>query len=259
MFIDFLKTHPPLESTLVLLVPVGVLALWALRKTSRVPALLLIAVLLVYAGLSTPFGSEALAFGLGYGFTPIRDAGEARGADTIVILGSGVRTYRIDQRVLSVVSDGSALRALEAARLYHLVGARLVIASGGMPFPEYSLRPESEAIRAAVVAAGVPAERVIEESKSRTTRDEARILAPLLKARGAKRFLLVTSATHMRRSLAVFHAEGLEPIPAIAPVRSDHLPPLPVLLPNDESRHLSDGALYDYAATMYYWWEGWLK
>ena len=259
MIVDFLKTHPPLESTIVHLVVVGVLALWLWRKPSRLPALLLVAIVMAYAGLSTPLGSEALEHGLGYGFTPIRQASDARGADTIVILGSGINTYRVDRSVLAVPTDGTALRALEAARVYRLIGARLVIACGGTVFPDRTLRPESEAIRAAVIAAGVPADRVIEESKSRTTRDGALMLAPILKARRTTRVVLVTSPAHMRRSLAVFRAEGLEPIPAVAPIRSDHLKPPPFFLPNDESRRLADSALYDYAATIYYWWQGWLQ
>ena len=64
-----------------------------------------------------------------------------------------------------------------------------------------------------------------------TTRDEARLLAPILVARGAQRFILVTSPTHMRRAVAAFRREGLDPVPSVAPMRSDTADTPPLLCP----------------------------
>ena len=86
------------------------------------------------------------------------------------------------------------------------------------------------------------------------------LVGPVLRAHGAKGFVLVTSPAHMRRALAVFRAEGLDPVPSVAPIRSEHLSRrrrccfrMPTAL------WLADQVLYEYAATVYYWWSGWLR
>ena len=91
-----------------------------------------------------------------------------------------------------------------------------------------------------------------------TTRDQARLIGEILRARGIGRFVLVTAPTHMGRSLAVFRAAGLDPVPSVSLIRSTHLPPPSWVVPSDESLSESDAAIYDYAAFAYYWWRGWL-
>ena len=85
------------------------------------------------------------------------------------------------------------------------------------------------------------------------------MVAPILRAHGVGRFVLVTSPTHMRRSLAAFRNEGLDPVASVAPVRSPHIGPPPFLWPNGDSLSAADDTIYDYAATVYYWWRGWTK
>lgn len=63
---------------------------------------------------------------------------------------------------------------------------------------------------------GVPAEAILLEESSRNTRQNASESAALLKARGIRRILLVTSATHMDRALGHFREAGLEVTPAPA-------------------------------------------
>jgi uncharacterized SAM-binding protein YcdF (DUF218 family) len=58
---------------------------------------------------------------------------------------------------------------------------------------------------------GVPAARIIVEDKSMNTRDHPVYLRPILKD---EKFVVVTSAYHMRRALRNFEANGLYGIPA---------------------------------------------
>ena len=51
------------------------------------------------------------------------------------------------------------------------------------------------------------------EPDSRDTADEAEIIAKMI---GREKFILVTSAAHMPRSMALFRKRGLQPIPAPA-------------------------------------------
>jgi uncharacterized SAM-binding protein YcdF (DUF218 family) len=260
MIVDFIKEqlHPSSPFTMLIVLGVGVAWLFV-RPSSRWPRRFLLAMLLTYWLISTHTGAMLLVAGLGHGFTALHSREEARGADAVVVLGGGAATYMGGGQVVGVLTTGSIMRALEGARVAKLIGARLVVASGGEPRPELQLKPESEMLAAALVAAGVPPDRIVEESTSKTTRDQARLIPAILKARGIDRFVLVTSPVHMGRSLALFRAQGVEPVPSAAPMRSEHLPPPSWILPSVGSLIVSDEALYDYAAWMYYWWKGWLR
>ena len=61
---------------------------------------------------------------------------------------------------------------------------------------------------------GVPKHDIIGEEKSRDTFESALESEKILKKRGWKRYLLVTSAMHMPRSMLIFSARVPEPIPA---------------------------------------------
>src|SRR5436190_2160704 len=98
------------------------------------------------------------------------------------------------------------------------------------------------------VSAGVPAASVVEDSRSTSTRDQAKQIGPILRDHHIQRFVLVTSPMHMRRSLAVFRAAGFDPVASTAPLRSEQLLPPCSLMPDDEAWWLSDMAMYDYVA-----------
>lgn len=236
----------------------GVVAAWLnWRPASRAPRRLLLALFLGYWLVSTPVGAGALIAGLSYGLTPVSSRDLVQGADAIVLLGGGATTLTAGGVTLGQLTQTSALRALETARVYRLIGAPLVVASGGIPYPEIQLKSESEMLRDALIQAGVAPADIVQESASRTTRDQARLIRSLLQARAVRRFVLVTSPPHMRRALAAFQAEGLDPVPSVSRMRSEHLRPPPFFLPNDESLYFSDMAIYSYAAWLYYWWNGW--
>jgi uncharacterized SAM-binding protein YcdF (DUF218 family) len=75
-------------------------------------------------------------------------------------------------------------------------------------------RTEAAEIADLLVEWGVPRAAIVEEGASRTTSENAVQVARLLRTRGLRRVLLVTSALHMRRALAAFRAEGVEAIPS---------------------------------------------
>ncbi len=256
--VDLLKTYfrPGSPTFVAAAVAAGVLWLLA-RPRSRAPRLYLAAVAIELWLAATPLGVRLAMLGLTSGFDSIHTAEEAGHADAVVILGGGANTFSLDGELVGVLSRPSLLRALEGARVAKLLDARLVVASGGAPRPELQRRPESEIMRDVLVALGVPARTIVLESASRTTRDEARRLGPILEAHHVRRFVLVTSLTHMRRSLAALRAEGLDPIPSAAPVSSDEAPRPRWWLPNEDSQELFDEAVYEQAARIYYWWKGW--
>jgi len=256
LFKFYLRPGSPFA--VVLLFGIGVVWLYR-RPAERAPRRYLLIVLLGFWFAATPMGAGLLTWGLGHGLTSLTTRDEARGADTVVVLGGGARTFTNGEAVVGVPTTPSILRALEGARVAKLIRARLVIASGGRPRPDIQLRPESQILREALIEAGVGPERIVEESTSTTTREEALFIAPILRAHGVGRSVLVTSPTHMRRALAAFRSEGLYVVPSVAAVRSTHIDRPLFFWPNTESLSASDDTIYDYAATVYYWWRGWTK
>jgi uncharacterized SAM-binding protein YcdF (DUF218 family) len=258
MAIEFIKQQFHLAAPLGLctLLAIGVAWSWR-RPAARGPRLYWTSLALAYWFAATPVGADLLNSGLSRGVTRIYSRDQGRGADAVVLLGGGANTVSVGGEVAGTLPVGSILRALEAARVFKLIDARILIASGGIPRPDLVLRPESDMLRDVLLKAGVAPAAIVEESRSKNTREQALLVGPLLRAADVKRFVLVTSPAHMKRSLAVFRAAGLQPIGSAAPPRSEHLRGQPRLLPNGESLWASDDALYNYAAWVYYWGRGW--
>ena len=108
----------------------------------------------------------------------------------------------------------AADRIWYAARLYRAGKAPWVLVSGGKLPWGGGEQPESVVMAELLQEWGVPATAILQESASRTTRENRDNSLPLLQAHGARRILLVTSALHMPRALALFRATNLEVIPA---------------------------------------------
>lgn len=125
-------------------------------------------------------------------------------ADAIVILGGGVRARAPEY------GDQPNLNATELERLRH--GARLnratgrpILVTGGSP---EGAEPESFLMREVLHEDfGVEVRWV--ESESRTTRENARNSARILKAEGVRRIYLVSQGWHLARAIKAFESEGL--------------------------------------------------
>ena len=257
MLVDFLKeTMRPssIRCVLMLLTPgvvlmnVRPLAAWGRRWVS--------AVVVMYWMLSCPITVDVLARTLSRGYATLESA-DARQAKAVVMLGSGTKNLRFRGQQLSFVNVPSGLRALETARLFKLMDRPLLIASGGVTDKDPAGAPESDAYEPALVALGVPADRILQESLSKNTHDEAVAIKDMLRERGISEFVLVTSPLHMRRSMYAFEAQGMHPIPAVAPLYPERIDqPFP-LLPSDATLDIGDQVVYEWVARAYYWWKGW--
>ncbi|HEY1535292.1 MAG TPA: YdcF family protein, partial [Polyangiaceae bacterium] len=116
----------------------------------------------------------------------------------------------------------AALRRVERAiEAYRAEGAALVIASGGKTWAGFQ---ECKVFASGLVSRGIPAQHVLEETDSLTTRGNARGVAALLRDRELQRVGLVTCDFHMPRALRLFQRAGLSPIPvpARSPARPFH-------------------------------------
>ena len=200
-----------LKALTVLLTPLGLaltLILIGLAFSRR--SLVLLAAIWLWVW-STPMAAEWLGGTLEYQHV-IQPIAALPSADAIVILGGAVDAPVppwFPEPNLGAAAD----RIVFGAKLWHAGKAPLVFFTGGTPPPQ----PSEAAVAAGLLGLmGVPPHAIAQEGESRTTRANAALSAPLLRARGVKRALLVTSVWHMPRALQNFQAEApdIEWIPA---------------------------------------------
>lgn len=131
--------------------------------------------------------------------------GRAAGIEMVVVMGASQGDA--PRLPLSNRPNTAAVyRLLEGISIYRAnPGSKLVLSGGGSD--------ESHAILMAQVAAqiGVPTEDIVLQTVSRDTEEEVGLLKPIV---GNHRFVVVTSAAHMPRTMLLFHAAGLHPFAA---------------------------------------------
>ena len=241
---------PGSMSFLFLGLAVGVAWLYGPASVARWGRLWLTVLGLLYLILSLPAVSNRLLWSLQGDATSIRDADDARGADVIVVLGNGGVSYSDGSRGIHQFMRRTAFCVLEALRLEALLQPRLFIASGGPPDGGDLRWPEAKTMERELVWHGVEAERVVVETQSRTTEDQVRNVATLLKGRGITRFVMVTTPAHSARALALFADEQLEAIPSVAEGLQYHPPSGGVRdwIPSAVALRGSESAMYEYLA-----------
>lgn len=126
---------------------------------------------------------------------------------TIVVLGGGHSDSTTLSRV-NQLSSSALSRLAEALRLARLLPEAQLIVSG-YNGPRSS--SHAQILAEAAQSLGLAPERIIQFDTTRDTHDEASELARRL---GSEPFLLVTSAWHMPRSMALCEKVGLHPIAA---------------------------------------------
>ncbi len=110
-------------------------------------------------------------------------------------------------RVELDASGDRALAMLELARQFPK--ARIVF-SGGSANLTTAPVPEAPLAGQLLDSFGIPRDRVTLESRSRTTYENAVFTRDLVAPKPGQRWLLVTSAFHMPRSIGVFRAAGFD-------------------------------------------------
>jgi uncharacterized SAM-binding protein YcdF (DUF218 family) len=169
----------------------------------------------------------------------------------IVVLGGGhVSDPRLP--VNSQISEAALGRVVEGVRLYHAIpGSRLLLSGGGVFDPV----PESEVMARIAVLLGVKSQDIMLESDSRDTAEEAEIIAKMI---GREKFILVTSAAHLPRSMALFRKRGMQPIPAPANylLKQSQGFNLGVFFPGPVNLTLAQTALHEYLGLAWAWLRG---
>ncbi|MET3614487.1 uncharacterized SAM-binding protein YcdF (DUF218 family) [Rhizobium aquaticum] len=240
-------------STLFMLIGVLGVVLLTLRRRRKGIALCTTSILLT------------LAFGL----TPLANVPQAILEDRfpqpviaepptgIIMLGGPVDVDLSPARHTTII-DSAAERVTETAVLaVRYPQARVFLSGGTGHFGDPGANTESALTKALFVNLGIPAERIEMEEKSRTTAENARYSLEALKPRPGERWLLVTSAAHMPRSVGAFRAVGFDVIPYPVGYRTFGLSRL-FVFPDSVSNGLGlvDAATHEWIGLLGYWLSG---
>jgi len=230
----------------------------AARPHARGPRRWLAGVVLFYCAASIRAVPWILSRPLVSGFHHFSGSDVTPDMTMIVVLGSGSFTVHGAEERMGVFDVSGAARVLEAAYIYRLIGSPWILSSGGTS-GGFMTHPSALTMRNGLVQLGVPVERILLEASSQTTRDEAVLIAPMLRAMHVTRIVLVTSDLHMRRSIGTFRAVGLDPVPAIAENPMKNQSRLKSFIPTPEGLEFTSGVVHEYVGLMYYAARGWLR
>ena len=258
MFILFGKIVTPLITPLGFAFAFWVAALlcsWRkARRTARMLTLAGIVVILVFANSLV---GDRLLGGLEDDFE-VRKVEDYPEVDAVVVLG-GVPLPSIPPRLEVNVGPGFD-RMRHGMRLLRAGKGRFLILSGGtIPALVGSEVAEADQLQSLALEYGIPGEGILLEGRSRNTYENAIFTRELLEEHGLGKVLLVTSASHMRRSVAVFRTQGVEVIPAPTDVRVVDLPPnLGKLVPTLGGLEFSTIAIKEHVGLWVYRLRGWI-
>jgi uncharacterized SAM-binding protein YcdF (DUF218 family) len=185
---------------------VGVILLWFSRRQTAGKIVTSIGVLL-FGVLSYDAASEGLLRPLEYEHPPLKSMEGLSNVRWVAVLGGG---HVSDPRLPATGQIGvsTLVRLAEGIRIHKMLPESKLILSGGASFDPV---PNAEVMAEVALALGMVEDDLVLESTSRDTKDEARLIKEIL---GDAPFVLVTSASHMPRSVALFEELGMRPIPA---------------------------------------------
>jgi uncharacterized SAM-binding protein YcdF (DUF218 family) len=235
---------------------VGIALLWFTQKQKAGKILVTLGALLLLLFSLNPVADRILGplerwYPAG---TAVRK-GEAPSLDPsikwIVVLGGGHNSDP-EVPVISQLSFFTLVRLVEGIALYRaLPGARLLL-SGGRVFDPV---PEAQVMAQAARSLGVNPQDLVLEPYSRDTEEEAKIIKDWV---GKENFILVTSASHQLRAVAMFRKQGMTPIPWPIGhrVKESYSFILFELIPNIRALEKTDTAFYEYLGLAWAWMRG---
>ena len=243
----------PLPMIMLVLV-IGLLLLWLTRREKTGKLLTTIGVILLYA-VSTNLIPDVMIRPLEDRYPPLTVHADAsalpRNIAYVVVLGGG-HVYNPKLPLTGQISQEELTRLVEGIGLHRrLPGSRLVLTGGAIHDPV----PEAQMMANVAGFLGVAPDEMILDTRSEDTKDEAVDVRRIV---GEKPFILVTSAEHMPRAMALFEKQGMRPIPAptVYQVKTpkDRIRFDPI--PKPENISVAEHAVYEYLGILWAWLRG---
>jgi uncharacterized SAM-binding protein YcdF (DUF218 family) len=236
------------------------LVLWWKRFYRWLPIPIALALFLLFIG-GNGWTSNLIVQSLEWQYLPK----EIPSAEAIVVLGGGIKPSISPRPMVDVSEQGD--RVLYGAQLYRENKAPLVIVSGGRIEWYGGGQPESIDMAQLLKLMGVPREAIVEDPVSLNTYENAVEVKKILDKKNLKNILLVTSAMHMPRSVAIFQRQGINVIPAPTDflvseqeLREINTPKAFIinLFPDTDNLDKATRALKEYIGIFIYKLRGWL-
>lgn len=236
-----------------------------LRKSTRSKQILAASALLVLWLGGNRWVAYSLARSLEWRYLP---PAEIPNAEVIVVLGGGTEAPSYPRRFVEI--NGAGDRVLFAARLYKQGKAPHLLLSGGyISWLSQRGSTPAEEMADLMQLIGIPDEALWLQPRSQNTYEDALYSAEILRAKGIRKIILVTSAQHMPRSVALFEHQGFEIIPAPTDYTvtesnwQDLWQPnlasqIINLLPTADNLGLTTSSLKEYLGILIYHLQGWL-
>jgi uncharacterized SAM-binding protein YcdF (DUF218 family) len=243
MFLKLLQRLVLPPASILLLLLFGFLLVRSRRNLGRL--FIATGFLLLY-GLSISPVSSALIAPLERDFRPV-NVNRVK-ADVIIVLGGGTR----DRSWLGLKpepGEESLKRVVAAVKLYEALHIPVLL-TGGTGDLAQSQPSDADAMARAAMDLGVPEKDIRIENMSRNTLESARAVKDMIKG---NRIVLVTSAFHLKRSVALFKKQGFEVVPAPAGFRSGQRPfTFFSFIPNADNLSSSSIALAEHLSLGWY-------
>ncbi len=134
---------------------------------------------------------------------------EAGRVDGVIILGGAVEQLLTERRGIPAL-NGAAERMTEAVLLARQHPEARIVFTGGQGTVITGQKAEADVARELWAGMGLEGPRVIFEDQARNTWENATLTHALLQPKPGERWLLVTSASHMPRSVGCFRRAGWE-------------------------------------------------
>jgi uncharacterized SAM-binding protein YcdF (DUF218 family) len=231
---------PPL--LLVLLLAAGLILHRRSPRLAR--SLILLATTALYA-LSTPWVGGLLQKSLEIS-GPVRPS-DLETAEAIVLLTGG--SYHDATEYGGDTLNAISLERLRYAVRLHRASGLPILVTGGIP--RGGSLAEGRILQQVLQDEYAIAPRWVEDA-ARTTWDNARLSAPLLKQAGVQRIALVTHAWHLRRAVPLFKLQGFDVVPAGTRFARSSLDSVFDLLPTPNGLRDSTFALHEWLGILWY-------
>jgi len=188
-------------SLITLVLAAGMVMIWPLKK-KKAGWVTSVAGLILFLLLGYGVLGNIMLAKLEYQYPFPNEIERHNGVKWVVVLGGGMTS---DPRmpISSQLSNASTVRAVEGIRIYRLLNGAKLLFSGG---PVFNQMPEGEGMAQLALSLGVSPEDLVTEELSRDTEEQARLVKGLV---GTDSIVLVTSAAHMPRSMALFKKAGI--------------------------------------------------
>lgn len=264
MFIFLSKFLPNFIYPLGLVFILVILALFLRRKQRWLTTVLILTLLCLLLG-GNRWLSFWLARSLEWRYLPLNPVPQA---DVIVILGGGTESEQYPRPMVEVNSAGD--RVLYAARLFKEGKApHLLLSGGNISWSNARVMSPADEMADLLDLMDIPQDAIWLQPKSQNTYEDALFCSQIIKEKGLQRVLLVTSAQHMPRAVALFQHQGITVIPApvdytVTQPGWDNLfaPNFETfavnLMPNVSSLSLTTAVLKEYLGIWVYALRGWL-